>query len=199
MRITNSLFLLFAIFLATSCQDPVYTPKPRSFPKVVYPERTYQQLENQDCPFVFEHPTYTILNKEKTYFDEAPPTSCWFDIYYPNFDGSVHFTYYPLDGDRAEFERLKEETFRLANWHNKRANYIDELVINTDNGVGGVAFNIEGPAASPFQFFLTDSSQHYLRGALYFNTEANADSLRPIADFVRVDILHLMETFQWVD
>ncbi|MEL6972389.1 MAG: hypothetical protein AAFO02_19640, partial [Bacteroidota bacterium] len=71
------------------------------------------------------------------------------------------------------------------------------LLINTDNGVSGIAFDIDGPAASPFQFFLTDSTQHYVRGSLYFNTKTRADSLAPVIDFVRTDILHLIETFEW--
>ena len=67
----------------------------------------------------------------------------------------------------------------------------------TKNNVSGIAFDIDGPSASPFQFFLTDSLHHFVRGALYFNTEVRADSIAPIVEFVEEDLLYLIETFEW--
>ena len=85
----------------------------------------------------------------------------------------------------------------MVDWHNKKANYIEEQGIRLPNGASGFIFNIEGPAASPLQFFLTDSTRHFLRGALYFNTSVNPDSLAPVLDFVKKDIFHMIETFEW--
>ena len=87
----------------------------------------------------------------------------------------------------------------MADWHNKKANYIDEMRIERAGNVSGFAFVIDGPAASPFQFYLTDSTQHFLRGALYFNTQARPDSMAPIYQFVEADILKMIETFRWTD
>ena len=179
------------------CDDPAYTPKPRSFPRVIYPEKAYQNFTESYCDFTFEYPVYAQIQQDTNFFEDAPPDDCWFDLYYPDFDGRVHFTYVDLRKADNHLETLRQEAFNMADWHNKRANYIDELIINTDRGVTGIAFDIDGPAASPFQFFLTDSTSHFLRGALYFNTQTKVDSLAPIVDFVREDILRVIETFSW--
>ncbi|PSR13472.1 MAG: hypothetical protein DA408_10740 [Bacteroidetes bacterium] len=192
------LFILVGSLLTLAgCDDPVFSPKPRSFPRVVYPEKTYQGFYENFCHFSFEYPTYTQILQDTAFFEGTPPHDCWFDLYYPAFDGRVHFTYVPLGKGGENLDKLRQEAFNMADWHNKRANYIDELVIQTEHGVGGMAFDIDGPAASPFQFFLTDSTENYVRGALYFNTQVRVDSMAPIVDFVRTDILHLIETFQW--
>ena len=190
-------FLCF--LLLTQCQEgPVYTPKPRAFPRVIYPEKNYQTFDADYCQFTFEYPAYAQIEQTKSYFDEQPANPCWFDIYIPGFDSRIHFSYYPI-GEEKDFETLRTDAFELADWHNKKANYIDELIIQKANNVSGFAFDIEGPAASPFQFYLTDSTEHFLRGALYFNTQARPDSLAPIVDFVKQDILKIIETFEWTD
>ena len=81
--------------------------------------------------------------------------------------------------------------------HNIKASYIEEFPIQKSESVLGFAFNIEGPAASPFQFYLSDNKQHFLRGALYFNTQARPDSLAPIFNFVKEDIMKMINTFEW--
>lgn len=181
------------------CNDDVFTPKPRSFPKVLYPEKAYQNFTEDYCNFTFEYPVYAQIQQDTNFFEDLPPHDCWFDIYYPAFDGRVHFTYVNLRKQSNKLETLKQEAFNMADWHNKRANYIDELLINTENGVSGIAFDIDGPAASPFQFFLTDTTSNFVRGALYFNTQTRADSMAPVIDFVREDILRVIETFAWTE
>lgn len=193
------LFLFVLCILLSQCQDgPVFTPKPRAFPKVNYPEKQYQDFDQDYCKFTFSYPAYARIEQTEAYFEEAPVDPCWFDIYIPEFDSRLHCSYYPIGPDK-DFETLKKDAFKLADWHNKKANFIDELIIQKENNVSGFAFDIEGPAASPFQFFVTDSTQHFLRGALYFNTEARPDSLAPIVDFVKEDILKIIETFRWTE
>jgi gliding motility-associated lipoprotein GldD len=195
LRILFSLTLVALLWY--SCSDPVFTPKPRSYPKVDFPKKAFQPFTEDFCNFTFEYPVYTEIQQDTNFFEEMPPHDCWFDLFYPSFDGRVHFTYVDLRQPENNLEKLRQESFNMADWHNKRANYIDELLIQTANGVSGIAFDIDGPAASPFQFFLTDSTQNFVRGALYFNTHVQADSLAPVIDFVREDILHLIETFEW--
>ena len=190
-------FLSLVALLWYSCSDPVYTPKPRSYPRIDFPEKAFQSFSEDFCNFTFEYPVYTEIQQDTNFFEEMPPDDCWFDVFYPSFDGRVHFTYVNLRQPGNNLEKLRQESFNMADWHNKRANFIDELIIQTANGVSGIAFDIDGPAASPFQFFLTDSTQNFVRGALYFNTHVQADSLAPVVDFVREDILHLIETFEW--
>ena len=89
------------------------------------------------------------------------------------------------------------DAFNLTNKHSIKASYIDDSVINTLNNVHGMFFRVEGDVATANQFFLTDSTKNFLRGALYFDATPNADSLRPVNDFLVQDMKHLINTFRW--
>lgn len=202
MQFKLSLYYIIAILFFTitlfSCgDDVVQTPKPRGFPKIEFPERG--QLLNfteRYCDFVFRYPSYAQVIQDSLFFDDKPEHPCWFDIYIPTFDAKVHCTYYPIDKDNS-FEKLRDDAFTMVNKHNMKATYIDELKIQKPNGVGGYVFNVEGAAASPFQFYLTDTTNHFLRGALYFNTQSKPDSLAPVVDFVKYDIMGMINSFDW--
>lgn len=199
---STSLFLVVAFLFSfgtilQSCEDEaVITPKPRGFPKVVYPEKSYQSFEEGYCNFSFQYPKYAKIEKSNSFFDEQPKNECWFDISIPRFDAKIYCTYSPID-DKDTAEKLKTDAFELAHKHNIKAKYIEEINIDTKNGVKGVAFNLEGEVASPFQFFVTDEEKHFVRGSLYFNTEVAPDSLAPIILFVKKDIEHMINTLEW--
>ena len=62
----------------------------------------------------------------------------------------------------------------------------------------GLVYEINGMgAASPYQFYLTDSIHHFMRGSLYFDVVPNNDSLAPVISYVKTDIQHLFETINW--
>jgi gliding motility-associated lipoprotein GldD len=193
-----SLLILSFVLVVCSCQDIAYTPKPRAYPKIDFPERKQVvSFQNTDCDFTFEYPDYIQVEKDRTFLDSLPPHPCWFDLYVPEFDSRLHCSYLPVSKDKT-YEELRSDAFDLANWHNKKANYINEVAIANQYGVKGIMFEFEGPVASPFQFFLTDSlEQHFLRGALYFNTRSRPDSLAPMLDFFREDIDQMIGTFRW--
>jgi gliding motility-associated lipoprotein GldD len=196
----RSLHLIITIaigIIAVSCGgDTVFSPKPRAYPRVEYPEKAYRSFDEDYCNFTFEYPVYAEIQQDSNFFDEKPSHPCWFDIYIPGFDSRLHCSYYPISKGQ-DLEKFKSDAFELADWHNKKANYIEERRIEKPNNVSGFAFFIEGPAASPFQFYLTDSTHHFLRGALYFNTQVRPDSLAPIYDFVKEDIFRMIDTFSW--
>lgn len=187
---------MIALVVACSNGNQIVTPKPRGYPKVIYPPKAYQSFKAEYCGFSFEYPVYAEIQQDTSFFEEKPVNPCWFDIYYPAYSCRVHCSYYEI-GAAKNFEELKSDAFELVDWHTKKANYIDELPIDRQNGTTGFAFEIEGPAASPFQFYLTDSLQHFLRAAVYFNTQAKPDSLAPIYQFVRKDVMQMIETFEW--
>lgn len=189
-------FISLTFFFSSCGDEPAYTPKPRAYPKVNYPERAYQRFDESYCNFTFEYPAYAQVKQDTLFFDEKPAHPCWFDLFVPAFDSRLHCSYYPI-GPGNSFEKLKNDAFELVQWHNKKANYIQEVPIKKEGNVSGFAFIIEGPAASPFQFYLTDSTDNFLRAALYFNTQARPDSLQPVYEFVEEDILHMIETFRW--
>lgn len=185
---------------ACSSDGPPPTPKPRAFPKVDYPDYTYQQFNKDYCSFTFQYPTYAEVVQDDNFFDEQPTHPCWFDLYIPAFDSRLHCSYVAIGSDKS-LDQLRTDAFEMADYHTKRANYIDELRIDRaqEADVEGFAFAIEGPAATPFQFYLTDGEDHFFRASLYFNTQVRPDSLRPIYDFVRKDVMKMIETFEWTD
>lgn len=144
----------------------------------------------------FEIPTYTKIQRDSLFFDEEAPSDCWLNVYFPDFNCKIHCSYYAISEDKP-LETLQQDAFELADYHMKKANFINELPIQKENQVRGFIFEIEGPAASPLQFYLTDETNHFLRGALYFNTQSRPDSLAPIIAFVKEDIGQLINSFEW--
>lgn len=188
---------LCLVFIILSCgEEAVYTPKPRAYPKVIYPQKAYQSFTKDYCNFTFEYPKYASIQQDTKFFNETPKDECWFDIYIADFDARIHCSYIPINKTDS-FEKLHEDAFKMANEHIVKANYIDELPIKKPNGVSGFAFDFSGPTATPFSFYLTDSTQHYFRGSLYFNTKVRPDSLAPVVDFVKEDIMKMINTFEW--
>lgn len=193
----TSFLLLFILFALGCGEEAVITPRPRAYPKIDFPEKQFQAFDKNYCNFSFQYPTYTQIIQDTAFFDESPAHPCWFDVLYPSFDARLHFTFATAESPE-ELDELRNDAFELVDWQNKRANYIEEIRIEKpDANVEGVAFDISGPAASPFQFYLTDGSKRFVRASLYFNTHINPDSLAPLYDFVKMDITQLIDTFEW--
>ena len=197
MRLYFFSFCLLSCICIVGCNDEVaISPKPRAYPKIEFPERGYQNFDENYCQFTFEYPNYATVEQDTLFFDERPVDPCWFDIYVKQFDARIHFSYYPIGRDKT-FEDLNFDAFKLSNKHVSKAEYIDPKPFRTKKGVSGFTFKLDGPVATPYQFFLTDSTKHFLRGALYFNTQSRPDSLAPLIDFFEEDIDHLIQSFEW--
>lgn len=192
-------YLIFPVVLFFSgCDEPVFTPKPRAYPKVVYPVKEYQQFDENYCHFTFEYPKYGVIEKDTSFFDEKPADPCWFNIYYPDFNCRLHCSYSPID-DNISIDKLKTDAFKMTEWHNKKATYIEDHPFRKPNNVQGILFEVQGPVASQVQFLLTDTleQKHFLRCALYFNSQVRPDSLAPVYEFLRADIDQMIKTFEW--
>ena len=172
----------------SACQHPTGSPKPRAYPRVEYPERNYTGYIDGKCPFQFEYPDYAEIKKK----DEM----CWFDMFMPAFGARIHCSYVPLKS-RAQFDDLVNDAFVIARRINERANYMQESRIVNPRGIGGLALEWSGPAASPIHFFLSDTTHHFFKAALYFDSKVKPDSLEPIVKFIRKDIDHMISTFNW--
>lgn len=197
----KKILFFFSIIFFFSCGDEViFTPKPRGYPRVHYPEKSYQQFDEDYCNFTFEYPEYGVIQQDKDFFEEEPVHPCWFDIYYPAFDSRIYCSYYPITEENS-LEKLQLDAFKMADWHLKKATYKEEIPFQKENNVKGMIFEVEGPVASHLQFYLTDSlgQEHFLRGALYFNTQARPDSLAPVYDFVKKDVQKILDTFEWME
>ena len=183
-------FLLLAMMIALFGCEKEYTPKPRGYFRIEFPAKDYHNL-NQDFPYSFE-----IAGYSKVFRDTGANTEpYWITISTPENKADLHLSYAQIDNNLVKHI---EESRRLAYDHSIKADAIEEqLFINPEKKVYGTIYYIEGNAASPIQFFLTDSTQHFLRGALYIREIPNIDSIRPVVDFLRPDIIHLIETTSW--
>ena len=188
---------LLVISIVVGCAgDSVFTPKPRMYPKVFYPQKAYTVFQQNYCPMTFEIPVYAEVAREQSFFEEKPLDPCWFDLEFKELNGNLHFSYYPVKGQKS-FDELIDDAFKFVEKHDVKANYRSETSVRNQQGVSGILFDIEGPVATPIQFFLTDSTTHFIRASLYFNNKVEPDSMAPIYEFVRQDVLRMIETMQF--
>ncbi len=187
---------IFVMVMLTACGETLQVPKPRTYPRVIFPEKTYNTFSEGYCDFSFDYPQYSQVIRDTLFFGEKPANDCWLDIEFPDFNGYLHCTYYPLV-ERGDLDKLIKDEFKMSDKHLARADYIDELPIDKGNGTSGMIFEIEGSVASNLQFYLTDSENHFLRGALYFKTKARPDSIAPVYDFIKEDVSRMIASLEW--
>lgn len=190
-----SLFRFSIVCLLLVSCNSVYTPKQRGYFKIDFPRHEYQTFDQPGFPYTFEYPVYARIVKDSSFFDTIPENPYWINIEFPKFNGRIYVSY--KDIGHNSFEKLRDDAFKMAYKHSVKASSIDQTVIQTPNGIGGVYFNVGGNAATANQFFLSDTSKHFLRGALYFDTTPNEDSLAIVNKFLEKDMEHMINTFKW--
>ncbi|AFK01832.1 gliding motility-associated lipoprotein GldD [Emticicia oligotrophica DSM 17448] len=183
---------LFIISLSCSQSNQEYTPKPRGFNRIDLPEHQYQLLPDEH-PYSFEYSKDAIIQLDT--FKGAEPH--WIIVYYPKLNSRIQFTYKAINNDISRLQNMMIDASKLAFHHDKKAYSITDKIYLTKNGKKAVIFELEGEVPSPYQFFVTDSTKHYLRGAVYLMTATENDSLRPIIDYMKVDTKHILETLKW--
>ncbi len=197
-RTINSSFaycILLIAYCCTSCNSD-FVQKERGYFKIPLPQKKYQQFNQPDFPYTFEYPVYSKVIPDSTFFDEKAENPYWINIDFPQFDGELHLSYKQIGPNK--FDTLVDDAFKLAyKQHTSQASAIQPVKFDLDNGVSGIYFSLKGNAATANQFFATDSTKHFLRGALYFNAPPNEDSLRPVNNFLREDMQHLINTLRW--
>ena len=178
--------ILFLVVMLSCGGD--YYPKPRGFFRIDLPEKTYRHFDAA-YPYSFEYPEYAKL-------DTTLAKPYWLNIHYPRFKGTIHLSYKPVNNNLNQY---LEDTRTMVMKHIPKASSIENRqFVNEKNNVYGLTYDLSGPGtASPFQFYLTDSTDHFVRGALYFNMVPNNDSMAPVIEFIEGDIAHLMETLEW--
>lgn len=186
-----SLTVISGILLA-SCNNEDYYPKPRGYIRIDLPEHTYQPFDST-FPYNFDYSESARIT-----FDEyTRQNPYWMNLDYPRYKGRIHISYKSIGGHNLY--KLTEDAREMAFKHAPKAIGIGESFFSdAEDDVYGMTFRIEGrDAASPFQFYLTDSTDHFVRGALYFNVVPNNDSLQPVIDFIISDVEHMFDTFEW--
>ncbi|WP_316802607.1 gliding motility lipoprotein GldD [Pedobacter nototheniae] len=188
--------LIFAsvilVLFMDSCQNNSYAPKPKAYFRIVYPEKKYQPF-NSAAPYTFNYPVYAIMESDAGKNAEK----YWYNLHFKQFNGFLHLTYYDV-ANKSEYDEMVEDARKLAFKHTIKASAIDQKMISyPENKVYGIYYSIEGNTASSVQFFLTDSTKHYFRGALYFNERPQYDSIEPVVKFIKKDIDQMISTFRW--
>lgn len=185
------LVLLVAVILAFYSCEPAYAPKPRAFFRISLPEKSYR-LFDTNYPYSFEYPVYAVLHPDPSPVAEP----YWINVDIPQFQASLHISYKEIDNNLPDY---LNDVHKMVSKHMSKASGIrEDMVANHPDRVYGTIYHIRGlGVASSCQFFVTDSTRHFLRGALYFNVIPNNDSLAPIIDFLKDDIQHLVSTLKW--
>ncbi len=192
MRKNLWVVLLMAISLA-GCQR-TYLPKPPGYNRIDLPSHAYQNI-SAGYPYRLAHSKYALVEADSFNLNEGD----WVNLNYTDFGAKVHLTYKRIDGKTVNFKQLSSDAFKLTSKHQIKAYGIEEAVLITPQGYAGVVAELEGEVPTQFQFFVTDSTEHFLRGALYFNTAMKNDSLAPVIEYIKVDMTHLMNSVQFVD
>jgi len=187
MKIKGLLILILFFLLLNGCEKK-YIPKPKGYFRIDLPEHKYNVFDTI-FKYKFEYSQlahYEVYNKD----------SAWINIFYPTFKARIHFTYKNLK--KESLDKIIDDSHNLVYKHTLKADAIDEeLLIDTLNRVYGILYTLEGNAASNIQFYITDSTENFFRGALYFDVKPNYDSLKPVIVYLKEDIKHLIKSMRW--
>jgi len=186
------LFIAGVTGLALIGCDRDYLPKPIGYNRLLLPEPVYQSLPDT-LPYTFEYSKHAKLLSDTSWISER----FWIEIYYPELKANIHITYKNINNSEKLLKEFLNDTYTLTAKHQIKAYAIDEVIVENPLGNTAVVAELDGDVPSQMQFAFTDSSQNFLRGALYFNTKVHNDSLRPAIEYMKKDILHLINTFDW--
>jgi gliding motility-associated lipoprotein GldD len=186
--------LVFLFTAITSCNSG-YTIKPIGYYKIDFPPHEYKLFDKPGFPYTFEYPVYGTIIQDTTFFEDKPENPYWLNINFPQFNGKIYISYKEIG--KNDFNKLINDAFTLTYKHSTKATEIQDSLMMTPNLVSGVFFKVGGNAATANQFFVTDSLNHFLRGALYFDATPNEDSLGIVNDFLQTDMKHLINSLRW--
>ncbi|MGB8194643.1 MAG: hypothetical protein WCF67_22110 [Chitinophagaceae bacterium] len=185
---------LIALIFFTACNSD-YMPKQRGYFQIPLPEHKYQVFDQPGYPYTFEYPVYAKVLKDSTFFEDKPENPYWINIDFPQFNSRIYISYKQVG--TQTFDKLRDDSYKMTYKHTLKATSIEDSLMETPQGITGVFFNVGGNAATGRQFFLTDTSKHFLRGALYFDATPNEDSLSIVNAFLEKDMQHMINSFRW--
>lgn len=184
-------FLFFALTLCLMACQPDYLPKPLGYNRLVLPEHEYQSLPDT-LPYSFEYSRHATLLADTSRIREKS----WIEIYYPGIKSNIHITYKVIQNQKL-LKEFMDDSYTLTSKHQIKAYAINEVITKTPSGKTAVIAELEGEVPSQFQFTITDSTRNFMRGALYFNTQVANDSLAPAIEYMKRDIMQIINTLEW--
>ena len=162
------------------------------------PQHAYQHLAELGFPYSFDYPVYARISRDTATGINAPDNPFWINMNFPRLGATIFISYKNIDAVHS-LDKLLNDAHQMSYFHTKRADYINEPAFHTCNDVHGIMYQVGGNSASAYQFFATDSTRHFLRGALYFDVTPNADSLKPVTEFLKRDMEYILGTLRWQD
>jgi gliding motility-associated lipoprotein GldD len=190
VRTKHLVFIGIAV-LALSCSRD-YQPKPRGYNRLILPETSYQ-VSPDTLPYQFEYSKHARFMKDTSWLRERH----WIEIYYPELEATIHITYKQVNHNQKLLKEFLQDAYVLTAKHQIKAYSIEETIVKTPHGKTVVVAELDGEVPSQFQFTTTDSTQNFLRGALYFNVPVQNDSLQPAIEYMKKDVMHLINTLRW--
>lgn len=189
MNRTFKVLIILCVTICSSCGER-YIPKPRGYYRIAIPDTAYSRFAPTGYPYSF-----ALSGNATVQTRQAAGEHYWIDIVYPAFDARIHCSYKPIEGN---LRALSDDAQRFVYKHAGMASAIPEQGYqNERERIWGVLYELQGNTASPFQFYMTDSTHHFFRGAVYFNCAPQQDSLAPVIDYIEKDVRRLMESFVW--
>jgi gliding motility-associated lipoprotein GldD len=187
------LFVAFTLIFLNSCgddEDEISIPKPKGYFRIDMPKKEYRVYDSL-CPYSFDMPVYSFIDNDK--HKGADP--CWLNLHFPKFNAQIHLSYKIITNN---LDTILEQSRDFAIKHQIKATGLEEtVIIRPEAKVYGLVYDIAGNTASNLQFYLTDSTHHFIRGALYFNSVPNIDSQKVVIDFIRKDVERMITSFKW--
>ncbi len=188
------LFIIGVPFIRSFFTSSLYLPKPRGYVRIDLPKHEYRKLD-KNYPYTFEYSKYAEIIPTKS---SRPQDTYYIGINYPNFNATIHITHKFFKGDKKLLRAYWSEANRVIAQHQNKASEIKEKIIINKNKIKVVFIEIFGEhIASQCQFYTTDYKNNFLMGSLYFNLVPEQDYLKPMINFIKKDILHIIKTLNW--
>lgn len=187
----RKILLFIPVILGLIACGETYLPKPPGYNRIDLPDHNFQKLA-EGYPYQLEYSIHSQIEADSFNIEEED----WINLHYVDFGAKVHLTYKKI-GEGVSFQKLSNDAFQLTAKHQIKAYGIQESVALTPEGYTGVIAELTGEVPTQFQFFVTDSTENFLRGALYFNTAMKNDSLAPVIEYIKVDMAHLMNSVKF--
>ena len=184
----NVCFCLLICLSLLACNKN-YKPKPKGYNYINFPERSYASITIKN-KYSFEKNTQTSVEQNDSYG--------WLNLLYKNYDAKILITHKYIEKEN-DLTSFINESYKLTDKHNKKASSIKETHIKTKNGLNAIIIDLKGEVPTQFQFITTDSVNHFLRGALYFQVATKNDSLAPIIEYIKKDMIHILNTLEWYE
>jgi gliding motility-associated lipoprotein GldD len=188
---SKRLLIVICWLLVIGCSKD-YQPKPKGYNRLILPTEEYKPLPDT-LPYKFEYSIHAKLLKDSSWIRE----NNWVEIYYPTLKSTIHITFKRINNKEQLLKEFYNTAYKLTAKHQIKAYAIDEGIVKTPSGKTAFIAEIEGEVPSQFQFTMTDSTKNFLRGALYFNVKVQNDSLKPAIEFMKKDVMHIINTLEW--